>query len=82
MFSCEVCKISKNTIFIEHLRATASELTEMRQQVWLLIFIWLPTPKTAKHSTKTTDVILKEFFSKYEPAFRYCEIFIKEIFNS
>ena len=25
VFSCEFCKISKNTFFIEHLRATASE---------------------------------------------------------
>ena len=28
MFSCEFCEISKNTIFIEHLRGTASVLHE------------------------------------------------------
>ena len=27
MFSCEYCKISKNTCFEEYLRTTASELT-------------------------------------------------------
>ena len=26
MFSCEFCKISKNTYFKEHLRATASDI--------------------------------------------------------
>ena len=30
MFSCEFCKISKNTIFTEDLRATASEETFLK----------------------------------------------------
>ena len=30
VFSCEFCKISKNTSFTEHLRATASASTKMK----------------------------------------------------
>ena len=40
VFSCEFCKISKNTFFIEHLWATASAL----KKLWWsesLIFLWI-----------------------------------------
>ena len=32
VFSCEFCEISKNIFFIEHLRATASELSQNQSQ--------------------------------------------------
>ena len=39
MLSCEFCEISKNTLFTEHLRATASRLIYLSFVRALLIFI-------------------------------------------
>ena len=32
VFSCEFCEISKNTFFVEHLRETASKVSQNRRQ--------------------------------------------------
>ena len=41
VFSCEFCEISKNTFFTEHLRTTASGLTQQTHTIISLLFIFV-----------------------------------------
>ena len=46
VFSCEFCEIFKNTFFIEHLRATASELGFIQKLNKLTgCFLWPKYPQ-------------------------------------
>ena len=47
IFSCEFCKTSKNTFFIEHLRATASEVT--------LLSVYISWKKLRSHFFKASS---------------------------
>ena len=44
VFSCEICKIFKNTFFTEHLRMTASVLTLFRMDIFGAAHGWPPPP--------------------------------------
>ena len=67
VFSCEFCKISKNTFFTEHLRATASADTYITTY-WLLI------PRTA-----TEKLIKKNMCRKIWRSFFWLRVFWKKI---
>ena len=41
MFSCEICEISKNTLFIEHLRVTASDFKNRFYTLFWCFCCWL-----------------------------------------
>ena len=39
VFSCEVCEVSKNTFFTEHLRATASDISKLYCPLQLFVTV-------------------------------------------
>ena len=51
VFSCEFCKISKNTFFTEHLRTTASEYNKANEN-WSLESVQNQTCAHLKHGVK------------------------------
>ena len=77
VFSYEFCEIYKNTFFIEHLRATASEVSQNQKQQ-LKVFCKKGVPKNFAKSTgkrpEVSNFIKKETLTQVFSC-EFCEIF-------
>ena len=56
VFACEFCKISKNTFFVEHLQATASEVT--------LLSVYISWEKLWSHTSKPSSAEVIVMYSE------------------